>query len=380
MKILVVSFGPISEARSGYFNLVNESIKAMRKCYDVDSVEFVSSQGLSKAGGFNSKGRSFVEFNKGLIGKFWLYKLVKILLNALRMHTTVKKYDILIIETSVFFPYALVAKILHKKVIFAMHGLILEMAWNNKKRPVKYLEQLFQAYFLDKVSSYISDIILVPSNHDKEIAVKFLHVIEAKISLRPVVIAPPDLYRSGEFSKRAVKSKLGIPDGTFIGLIIGDYAAEQNRKALDFLFSTEHLFPENFILLVIGETYGRYSSTRKIKVMGYVESVGDYYEVANGLILPLSTGMGIKTKIIESMAYGLRVFTTSIGLFGIDLEECQGFHIYNLNEFWVEFKRDMAQRDYSKKCQCLMDLYSRKYSSLYLEKLLKEILSSINAR
>ena len=100
MKILVVSFGPISETKSGYFNLVNESIKAMQKYYDVDSVEFVSSHGLRKAGGFNSKGRSFVKFNKGLIGEFWLYKLIIISLNALKMHATVKKYDAIIREFS----------------------------------------------------------------------------------------------------------------------------------------------------------------------------------------------------------------------------------------------------------------------------------------
>ena len=378
MKILVVSFGPISEEKSGYFNLVNESIRAIRKYYDADSVEFVSSQDLSIERWHNGHGRFFVQITGGLQGGPWLPKLFTIFLNSIRMYIIIKKYDVILIETSVFLPYALAGRLLHKKVIFATHGMILEMARHNKKRPVKYFEQLFQAYFLDSISSLISDIVLVTSKHDKEIAIKSLNINEAKIRIRPVAVNRPDVNTSTESSKRALKNRLGILEGTFTGLIIGDYAAEQNRKALDFLFSTEHMFPENLIVLVIGKTYGTYTSTRKIRVLGYVENINDYYEIADGLILPLSTGMGIKTKIIESMAHGLRIFTTPIGILGIDLDGCEGIYIYNLNDFWEYFKHDMDKIDYSKKCQCLINLYSRRYSNESLEYALKAILFSLD--
>ena len=378
MKIVCISFGPIIEAKSGYFNLVNESIKAIRKYYAVDSVEFVNSQDLCLVRGLVDLNRLFVQIEGGLQGGSWLTKLSTIFFNSLRMHNIIKKYDVVIIESSVFLSYAVLGRIFHKKVIFATHGMNLEMAWHNKNRPIKYFEQLFQAYFLDKISSLVSDIVLVTSNHDKEIAINSLHIKETKLRIRPVVISQPDIDVLGESSKQALRNKLGISEETFIGLIIGDYSAEQNWKALDFLFSTERMFPENFILLVIGKTYGRYTSTRKIRVLEYVENINLYYELADGLILPLSTGMGIKTKIIESMAHGLRIFTTPIGIQGIDLEGCEGIYVYNLGDFWERFKQDMGKLDYSEKCQCLISLYHKKYSSESVENALKEIIFSLD--
>ena len=378
MRVLVVSFGPISETRSGYFNLVNESVKAIRKHCDVGTIEFVDENDFSKVRELNDQGRFFVRIKGGMQGGFWYSKIITISLKSLELLNTVKKYDVVLIETSVFFPFAIIGKIFQKKVIFATHGMILEMAWHNKKRPVKYLEQLFQAYFLDKISSKISDITLVTSNHDKELAIKYLHFDQDKIKIRPVVVSIHDVGQLSEYAKSTLRKRLGIPEGVFIGIITGDYSAEQNQKALDFLFSTEHLFPDNFVILVIGKTNGRYSSTGKIRVLGYVENVSDYYELVNGLILPLSTGMGIKTKIIESMAHGLRIFTTSIGLLGIDLEGSDGIYTYDLTDFWERFKLDISKTESWEKCKKLIDLYLRKYSNGSMEKSLSAILCSLN--
>ncbi|MGC8563240.1 MAG: hypothetical protein ACP5NO_08670, partial [Thermoplasmata archaeon] len=102
LKILVVSFGSISEIKNGYFNLVNESVKAMRKHYDIYSLEFVSKREFSELRELNDSNRFFVQIETGLEGGSWFSKIVTFFLNSLEMQNIIRKHDVIIIETSVF--------------------------------------------------------------------------------------------------------------------------------------------------------------------------------------------------------------------------------------------------------------------------------------
>lgn len=72
-------------------------------------------------------------------------------------------------------------------------------------------------------------------------------------------------------------------------------------------------------------------SNDHVVVTGFVEDLFDYYSKASVVVAPMLSGAGIQNKIIQAMALGCCVLTTSIGAEGLD-EQCGGFVVRNGNE------------------------------------------------
>ena len=58
--------------------------------------------------------------------------------------------------------------------------------------------------------------------------------------------------------------------------------------------------------------------TPGVRLAGYVDDVSPYFERARALVVPLRSGGGMRVKILETLARGLPVVSTSIGHEGID--------------------------------------------------------------
>lgn len=56
-------------------------------------------------------------------------------------------------------------------------------------------------------------------------------------------------------------------------------------------------------------------------VTGFVKDLSPYFENCRALVAPLRYGAGVKGKIVEAMAHGLPVVTTTVGTEGMDLTE-----------------------------------------------------------
>ncbi len=55
----------------------------------------------------------------------------------------------------------------------------------------------------------------------------------------------------------------------------------------------------------------------RVHVLGFVDSIGDYFKDAICLAAPLRQGAGVKIKILEAMSAGIPVLTTDVGIEGI---------------------------------------------------------------
>ncbi len=58
-----------------------------------------------------------------------------------------------------------------------------------------------------------------------------------------------------------------------------------------------------------------------INVLGYVEDPTPHLECAAALVVPLRAGAGMRVKILEGLARGLPIVTTSLGCSGIAVED-----------------------------------------------------------
>lgn len=63
----------------------------------------------------------------------------------------------------------------------------------------------------------------------------------------------------------------------------------------------------------------RLTSDETVTVTGYVEDVRPYLAKSSVVIIPMISGRGMKNKILEAMAMGKTVVTTSVGALGIDV-------------------------------------------------------------
>lgn len=75
-------------------------------------------------------------------------------------------------------------------------------------------------------------------------------------------------------------------------------------------------------LLIVGQKPGRAVqalASDDVTVTGFVESVLPYYQQASVFIVPLRAGGGSRLKILESMALGRPVVSTTLGCEGIDV-------------------------------------------------------------
>lgn len=56
----------------------------------------------------------------------------------------------------------------------------------------------------------------------------------------------------------------------------------------------------------------------RVSVTGYVDSVSEYYDMADMVVAPMLSGSGVQNKILEAMAHGACVVTTPIGAEGLE--------------------------------------------------------------
>lgn len=114
-------------------------------------------------------------------------------------------------------------------------------------------------------------------------------------------------------------------------LFCGAMDYEPNIDALQWYFSTMHQdlrarIP-NLKILIIGKSpvpqVQAYARLEGVTVTGSVPDVRPYYQESWAQIVPLRIGGGTRLKIVESLAMGTPVVSTSIGAQGLDLRQGQ---------------------------------------------------------
>ncbi|MCM1129677.1 MAG: glycosyltransferase family 4 protein [Alistipes senegalensis] len=94
-------------------------------------------------------------------------------------------------------------------------------------------------------------------------------------------------------------------------------------------------------MLVAGSICNRIKNDEEnnITAIGYVDNISDLYQMAKISISFAKVGDGIKTKVVESLSYGVPVFANSFGSAGVVNKNCEALHIFsNISdaETWVE--------------------------------------------
>jgi len=91
------------------------------------------------------------------------------------------------------------------------------------------------------------------------------------------------------------------------------------------------------------------ASEEGIVVTGFVDDVREYMARATVLVVPLRTGGGMRIKILNALAMGKAVVSTSVGCEGIDVENNKNIYIADTEEEFaqriIELLKDKGKRE-----------------------------------
>lgn len=136
----------------------------------------------------------------------------------------------------------------------------------------------------------------------------------------------------------------------------------------------EEVMPElgDFVLYIVGknmENRKKELERDNVKVIGTVEDLSVYYNLADAVIMPIFFGNGMKVKTAEAMMYGKTTFATKEALEGYDIEPVRDRGIYECNtkeEFVEKIKKNVSVR--STINQQVRQIFLEKYETGVQEK------------
>jgi glycosyltransferase involved in cell wall biosynthesis len=165
------------------------------------------------------------------------------------------------------------------------------------------------------------DVLAHKFEHVLLVSPKEVDILRQRVSLSSISWFPP-----------TVKAKYVYnPSKENIFLYLGNLYTPQNRMSIEFIIN--HILPLlkkrkiNFEFWIVGDYPPGLRNAFKgknIKFLGFVKNLEEIMAKVKILLSPIAFGTGIKTKILDAMAYGVPVFTNSVGVEGLAVRK--NFH------------------------------------------------------
>ena len=163
------------------------------------------------------------------------------------------------------------------------------------------------------------------------------------VSFGTEIPTPPTL-EDRVHSTGILDQQLQMPGNPPLLLFNGAFQYAPNREALENLIFKINPILQNkgfsYLILIMGlnipETILN-STYPNVRVLGYVENLELYLTGSNVFLNPVQSGGGIKTKLVEALAYNLNAVSTENGAIGIDPGLCNGKLIVCPDNDWNFF-------------------------------------------
>lgn len=165
----------------------------------------------------------------------------------------------------------------------------------------------------------------------------------------------------------------GVPEKVM--LFLGTMSWFPNREGV--LWFYEHVFKKHALasrgwkFLIVGNGPGadilRLAKDPAVEVTGYVEDVRPYVKRAMLGIVPLHIRAGLRIKILELMAFGVPVVSTSVAAEGIPVKHLENIWLANDEEGFLQaFQRLAEEADLRRRLvENALDLVAKGYSLPY---------------
>lgn len=222
-----------------------------------------------------------------------------------------------------------------------------------------------------------ADKLILLSNEDK-IQLERLCRSELKCEVIPIGVLRPSIVKVVNIDKA---------DDTINILFLGTLTWAPNSEGI--IWFLENVIQKlghkigKFHLYIVGKNPGNKlkelaNQFSNITITGYVDSVDEYYEKCDFMIVPLFIGSGQRVKIIESFSRGMPVLSTSVGAEGLMCRNGEDILIADDAENFVRQIEVMRDKKIRKKLSCNgRKLFEKYYSVEAVAKKLCDVVDCI---
>ena len=113
-------------------------------------------------------------------------------------------------------------------------------------------------------------------------------------------------------------------------------------------------------------------SDKNIVYAGFIKDIDTYYKAADIFLNPILSGGGVKTKMVEAIAYGTTVISTATGASGIKIDICGDKLIVVRDNDWTNFTSSIQKAmDFKSKTSALF------YDEYFWESIISRLLISM---
>jgi glycosyltransferase involved in cell wall biosynthesis len=206
-----------------------------------------------------------------------------------------------------------------------------------KNRKIQnFILKIFESLACNKAKN-----IFCVSENDKNLLRTKLKIQENKISVIPNSVDTDKFYATDKNSTE-IKEKLKINDVPLI-MFFGKLDYKPNHDAV-YIIKNE-ILPRvlqkipNVRFIIVGDNPPNEFKDENIIFTGLVEKIEDYINVVDLIICPLESGGGTRLKILESLACGKYVVSTTLGAEGINLKEFE--NTLKIHDDWNSFSNEI---------------------------------------
>ena len=352
MKISMVSFGPVETKSNGYcIRCYNVAISLIKQGHKVVVLEFPDKKpsNLIKS---EEKTRFVHLSGNEIICKRISLRLKKVLsfdpfhsikfqfcslAQLIRYAGYLRDTDFVLVEGALIPFGIIIPKVFRKKVILDTHGVnkLLALHFKDRNRAIYFARKILWD-ILERFATKLSDVVVVVSKQEKEFIQTEYKVPKSKVFLVPNVI---ELQRKGCSREELdfVKKEWNL-DNKIIVVFVGDLDMIQNKDAVEYIYNELALSffqkRSDVAFVVIGSGAQRFKNELPNLVFtGFVTDLTPFLEMSDVCIAPLRVGCGVKTKVLQYLAYGKPIVTTPIGIEGIDITKTKATIVANIANF-----------------------------------------------
>ena len=272
-------------------------------------------------------------FDPNHVIRFYIYML----LTLLKIRNIAKKCDAIIIESAIFIPFAFLAKIIGKPLIFSSHGSTLLEKPSNLRWLYSFLRRLFWS-IMEPLIIRLSDFVIAISHKDKEYWKNKYHYPENRIitinyRLPSTMTKNLLIQRELENTSRPIhtvnhfKYKNNLIKITFIGNLYAPHNREAANLIIERIAPKFEKYKGRVKFLIVGKGKELLSNKGKsgiVEFTGYVDNISDIIYNSDILIAPLMSGTGVKTKMLLYLKSGKWIVATKTAIEGIPEGELRG--------------------------------------------------------
>ena len=288
-------------------------------------------------------------------------------------------FDVVHIESIFLTPYVqLIRRHSQAKVILRAHN-VEHLIWRRvaqstpnllKRSYLKHLSLTLRAYELEHVNDYDGVVCITQADADYFRQ----NGCRRPITSIPFGVTPPEPMENHDTPEANSLFHIGamdwIPNQESIAWLLNEVWPMVHREVPQaHLYLAGRKMPQRWMK----------ASIDGVTVVGEVDDAMEFIRGKQINIVPLLSGSGIRVKIIEAMAAGKVVVTTTVGAQGIDYTNGQNLLIANTpEEFASQIKRCLSDPDYCRNVgEAAAQLIREQYNG---QKLANELIEFYNKR